>query len=718
MKNNFLEYYTIQKDNNKSYNNPRMNSNKKKDEGQVDLTNIQKKGRKISENNSNINSNVRYLTPLQSRYQTQSYDINNVKNNNSSYSGVATDTTSNMNQYQYQEKSQKEKDNDALYYKNLYHQTKNNLNKEKQKNEENQKNAIIISNLTKENNMLKEKINNLTSQLDRLINLVEKSNDQNAQKLNMKQEEINKLNYQINSLMKNNNLIQLKNREEKESLTNAINKLNTNNQNTKMTLKNYQNKLEQINQESNTEINNLKEQIISLNKNLTLCINEKNKNDQKNKEIINELNKQLTEKMDVEQKLEMDTTNGFYNVFDFSTSLSLSTKIYGFYTPLKKLFPKGRVEKFRHVITPHLSISYHPDFAKKGWGYYDQYDEPVYSGYDSIAGRKIQKVDADGNPVFIHHIDSRFPNGIYGNAPSGGVSATMSFGVANNLEMKIVNRDDTTGKQPYKVVSLIDNFSIDGGYNFAADSMNWSLFQVNLRLKFPKLNNYSVNLSTALDPYMYQLNAAGYPVRTNKQYWHNHRFPHWSGLRWSFNYTLSDNTIRKWRDKIEGRKTRHEENEDDEFAPLERNEDGTDKNAKQKKKSEEEVEDGYIRTSFPWSISVSYSLAYTAGSEFDYDKMYYKMVFTNNLSFGGSLGLGKGWKVSASMSYDFDHKQLTSCNLNVSRDLHCWNMSASINPIGPFKSYTFHLGVNASVLQDLKYDKNSNSSTNSRINWW
>ena len=101
-----------------------------------------------------------------------------------------------------------------------------------------------------------------------------------------------------------------------------------------------------------------------------------------------------------------------------------------------------------------------------------------------------------------------------------------------------------------------------------------------------------------------------------------------------------------------------------------------------------------------------------------YYKMYYKMVFINNLSFGGSLGLGKGWKVSASMSYDFDHKQLTSCNLNVSRDLHCWNMSASINPIGPFKSYTFHLGVNASVLQDLKYDKNSNSSTNSRINWW
>ena len=422
---------------------------------------------------------------------------------------------------------------------------------------------------------------------------------------------------------------------------------------------------------------------------------------------------------DAEQQLQMDTTNGFYNVFDFNVSLGFSTKIYGFYTPLKKLFPKGRVEKFRHVITPHLSMTYHPDFEKNFWGYYGSYDEPVYSGVDEITGRKIQKTDESGNPMYVHQTYSRFSNGIYGNAPSGGMSATMSFGVANNLEMKIVNRDDTTGKNPYKVVSLIDNLSIDGGYNFAADSMNWSLFQVNLKLKFPYLNNYSVNLNTALDPYMYELNALGTPVRTNKQYWHNGRFPHWSGVRWSFNYTISNNTIKKWKEKLEGKKTKQEESNDDGMGdPMERNDDGTDRNAKQKNKKTEEVEDGYVKTEFPWSISINYSLAYSAGSEFDYNKMYYKMKFTNNLSLSGSLGLGKGWKVSASMTYDFDYKKVTSCNFNVSRDLHCWNMSASINPIGPFKSYTFHIGVNASILSDLKYDKNSNQSTNSRVEWW
>ena len=60
-----------------------------------------------------------------------------------------------------------------------------------------------------------------------------------------------------------------------------------------------------------------------------------------------------------QQRLAMDTTYGFYNVFDFDVSLSMQTKLYGFYTPLKKLFPKGRVEKFRHVITPSISSGYY-----------------------------------------------------------------------------------------------------------------------------------------------------------------------------------------------------------------------------------------------------------------------------------------------------------------------------------------------------------------------
>ena len=229
-----------------------------------------------------------------------------------------------------------------------------------------------------------------------------------------------------------------------------------------------------------------------------------------------------------EQQLQRDTTNGFYNVFDFNVGISFSTKLYGFYTPSKKLFPKSKVEKFRHVLTPTLSFSYHPDFGKSFWGYYGSYDQPVYgTEIDPATGHKIQKVDEAGNPLVVHQTYSRFANGIYGNA-SRGAAAALSFSLGNNLEMKIVNKEDTTGKNPFKVVSLIDNFSISGGYNFIADSMNWSNFAVNLRIKIPKVN-YTINLSGQFDPYMYELNPLGTPVRTNKQYWHNGRFPHFLG---------------------------------------------------------------------------------------------------------------------------------------------------------------------------------------------
>ncbi|MBO4690168.1 MAG: LPS-assembly protein LptD [Paludibacteraceae bacterium] len=445
-----------------------------------------------------------------------------------------------------------------------------------------------------------------------------------------------------------------------------------------------------------------------------------------------------------QQQLRMDTTNGFYNVFDFNAGISMSTKIYGFFTPIKKLFPKGNVDKFRWVITPRASFSYHPDFEDNFWGYYGKYEEPVYYK-DSL--------DANGMKVptgaTIQQVYSRYPTGIYG-MPGRGMSATLSFGFDNNLEMKVVNKKDTTGKNPFKVISLIDNFGISGGYNVAADSMNWSNFQVNLRLKFPKLNNYSLNMNTSLDPYMYEKNEAGVIRRTNKQYWNYGRFPLWNGLRWSFSYTISDQTIKKWKEdaaKRRGEKVNSSEgtNTDgangDETAnidAIEKGDDGLDKNAKlnnSRGKSEAKVDDGYVQTEFPWSISINYSLAYAPGGKFYSDSSIYigpdaslhgtkiehyypYFEWTNNLSVSGNIGLGKGWKVSASMSYDFTHKVVSSCTFNVSRDLHCWNMTASINPIGPYKSYTFHIGVNASMLKDLKYDKNSSQSTNARVEWW
>ena len=153
--------------------------------------------------------------------------------------------------------------------------------------------------------------------------------------------------------------------------------------------------------------------------------------------------------------------------------------------------------------------------------------------------------------------------------------------------------------------------------------------------------------------------------------------------------------------------------------PTTVNEDGTMNNGKRKTHSHSETtEDGYTKTEIPWSLSISYSIRYGNSSTFDYEKMWYKMELTHNLMLSGSLGLGQGWKISGSASYDFKAKKFSSANFTVTRDLHCWSMSCSFVPIGPFKSYNFHIGVNASMLADLKYDKSSTDSTNKQVSWW
>lgn len=399
-----------------------------------------------------------------------------------------------------------------------------------------------------------------------------------------------------------------------------------------------------------------------------------------------------------QNQVQRDTTNGFYRVWDLSTSLSMSTKLYGFYTPIRKLFG-DKIDRIRHVLTPSISFTYSPDCepirAKLNHNYYGSYQKPV-----------INQTTGDTIMETVNY--SRYQNALYG-TPSAGSSGSLGWSLGNNVEMKIRNDKDTTGKQPYKVISLIDNLSISGSYNFLADSMKLSNFRLQLRLKLPL--NYTLNLSGEFDPYMYGLTPSGTPVRINKFYWSNGRFPHFKGTSTSFSYTFNNDTFRKWF----GKKTKEDNPENKEQSTSEQD---TQPQKKKQKKQTDEVENGYVKTDIPWSLSINYTVRYGESSVFDYEKMYYKMQWTHNLSFQGSIGFGKGWKVTATTSYDFKAKKLSYTNFNVTRDLHCWTMTASFVPFGPYKSYTFHIGVNASMLADLKYDKSSAESTNKRVDWW
>jgi LPS-assembly protein len=43
--------------------------------------------------------------------------------------------------------------------------------------------------------------------------------------------------------------------------------------------------------------------------------------------------------------------------------------------------------------------------------------------------------------------------------------------------------------------------------------------------------------------------------------------------------------------------------------------------------------------------------------------------------------------------------------MSINRDLHCWQLSASITPIGQFRMFNITISPKSSLLQDLKVNR-------------
>ena len=389
-----------------------------------------------------------------------------------------------------------------------------------------------------------------------------------------------------------------------------------------------------------------------------------------------------------------DTTYGFYNLFDFNASISLDTKIYGFWKPLKIFGDK--VQMIRHVLTPTVTFSASPDFSDSFWGVYGTYEYPDAQG--QLQTRKY----------------NYFSHGIFG-SPGQGKSGMVSVSLANNLEMKVKNDNDSTGT---KKISLIENFSISQSYNFAADSLNWSNINTSILLRLVK--NFNLNLSATWDPYTYRLNSSGNPVRVNVPRWKAGKgWARLSSTGTSFSYTINNQTFsRKKNNKNinENEILSSEEDDNDNLStPIDALEEKKRRRQEAKDEAAKADADGYAKWECPWSLNFNYSVSYGYGA-FDYDKMEYKGKWTQNLSFSGNIRPTANWNFSFSASYNFDLNKIAYMNCSISRDLHCFTMSASFVPLGPYKSYNFHISVKSSLLKDLKYDKRSSSSNG--IQWY
>ena len=397
-----------------------------------------------------------------------------------------------------------------------------------------------------------------------------------------------------------------------------------------------------------------------------------------------------------------DTTYGFYNLYDWNVGISANTTLYGFYKPLKFLGTK--IQAIRHVFKPSVTFSYAPDFTTSHYGYRKQYE----------------RVDAAGNSSWVSY--SPYSGGIYG-YPSGTKQGLISMSVSNNLEMKVRSDRDTTG---FRKISLIDELSASLSYNLAAKKQPWSNLSTRLRLKLGK--NKTFSMAAVWATYAYKFNEQGQVVTSDRTEWSYGRFGRFQGMSQNLSYTFNNQTWKKLMDKLHGRgksstsadaastDASTTNAEDANVDPdLRTGRDG----GKGKKKEKAKVDaDGYLTFSIPWSLTLSYgiTMAEDRTKQINVRRMRYPFSFTQTLNASGYVRISDGWNISFNSGYDFEMHRISMTTMSLSRDLHCFEMSASI-VLKPYSSFNFTFRARASELADaLKWDKRSSYSTN--VEWY
>ena len=358
---------------------------------------------------------------------------------------------------------------------------------------------------------------------------------------------------------------------------------------------------------------------------------------------------------EVENGIEIDTTNSFSRAWSYNTALSLSTRIYG-----TVFFKKGKIKAIRHVITPEISLTYSPDFTQKKYGYYEN----------------IQ-INNEGETRLL----SKYENFLYG-SPRIGSSASMNFYIGNNLEMKVIDENDTISGT--KKIKIFENLSFSGNYNFLADSFQLSPIRFNTRTSFFK-RLINVSLSGTIDPYAYKLDSISetnqiYQRRINELAIKNNQG---LGSLAFINMSLS------MRFSAKDFQSPEEKDEKESRFGTRREIDYINSNIAE-----------YVDFDVPWSINTNYNL--------NRRKIGYNdPIITQTITMSGDISISEKTKISMRSGYDFKNKMLTQTSINAIRDLHCWRIRFNWVPFGRFQSYNLSISAVSALLQDLKLEKRS-----------
>jgi len=358
----------------------------------------------------------------------------------------------------------------------------------------------------------------------------------------------------------------------------------------------------------------------------------------------------------------------------YSGGISMNTRIYGLF----QFGKRSKLQAIRHMITPSLGFTFMPNLATKA------------NGYTSYT-----YTDKDGVEHTVEY--NKYAGQLY-SPPGTGRNASLTFGIANNLEAKVLKSTDPNAEEPanpkdkYEKIKLLDQLNINGSYNFLADSMRLS--NISISASTTVFGKLGINGNLTLDPYAVDDHGRRYNKLNILKTGLPARLANASA---SLSYSINGDGKVKGNDGHESGKGINEAD----YAriyyhPI----------------TGEYIPGGwvyYLNPNIPWSLSFNYNYAYSRSYQYANEQLQVKHNHTQTLSLAGQIRLTKAMSFNINTGFDLTKLKLTTTQISATYDLHCFAISVSWVPTGQWESWSFRIAAKASALSDILQFKKSAS---------
>lgn len=350
---------------------------------------------------------------------------------------------------------------------------------------------------------------------------------------------------------------------------------------------------------------------------------------------------------------------GFVRVYDYDAKATLKTILYGTYTRSRS----ATIQALRHELEPVITFNYTPAF-------------PNY-------WQTIQGGPRDGEKR------NRFAEAVHG-APGNQTKMILGIALNNRLYMKL--RNGTDAQKPVLKIPILEGFDWSTGYDFQEEEHPWK--DVVLHAHTSILDKmFSFNLKMTFDPYVYQPTTS-HEAPSKKQYVRSSKLAlrHGRGLGHLQSVSLDVNVKLSTITQVHSDTTHS--------VKPKGNHDATPSLGT---RIIGQHSGGYMDSTVPWDLNVSYQWSYTRMKPGDDPKK------TSSLGLEGTIRLTPKWQIAYKSVYDLTQSKWVgnATSIKLFRDLHCWDMDFEWNPLGDTQTYLFSIGLKAPLLRDLRPKRHS-----------